>query len=313
MISADATALYSAALPFVMPWKTLEPHLEVVSLDGVEPAWERLLAGQDIGLRQGSDQVPRDCMVATGFDKLDGLTPQTFRPWAAAAVLALRPGGLLVLGGGDPQSSLRGDGGLAPAEAARILRAAGFARVRLLHPPLHPEDTSLLSALHGAGERYAVVAQTAATGKAFDIFSAVFATAPLQPQQDRLRRAEASLHHQMHHSIHQVEANLRQRLDQAETALHAQRLEIAVLHAALAEVTRLTRRRGLRKLIYRLKQKWRDRRPESTPSDILSDQATTPEGAHQPTAPAGQPPSDPVPLSAREADVRHKLFDSGGT
>lgn len=316
MISADATALYSAALPFVMPWQTLEPHLEVISLDGVEPAWERLLAGQGIDLRQGSDQVPEDCTVAAGFDKLDGLTPQTFKPWAATAVLALRPGGLLVLGGIDPQSGL-GGGGLAPAEAARILLAAGFARVRLLYPPLHPEDTSLLSALNGSGERYAVVAQTAATGKAFDIFSTVFATAPLHPQQDRLRRAEAALHHQMHHNTHQVETNLRQRLDQAETALHEQRLEIAGMHAALAEMTRLTRRRGLRKLVYQLKQKWRARRPEKTPPAVQPDQTALPADTYQPTVPSGQelarPSADPMPLSAREAAVRHQLFDHKDT
>lgn len=325
MTSADVMALKSAALPFVMPWKDLDPHFEVVSLDAATEGWNILLAGQGIRLRSGSDDVPEGCSVATGFERLDALTPDALGIWASKVVHAFRPGGLLVLGGTNPEHNETCKDGLFAAEAAQIIKKSGFARVRVIHPASTSDDTSLFSALYGMGSKYVIIAQTQAYGKPFDVFSTVFADTPTFSAEDRFRYAEAALHHRIEHgqaSLHDrvthAEAALHDRITHAEVVLHDQSCEITELHAAIARLEHATRRRGLRKLAHKLRQKWRARRRTDDvhplSSATVADSSTTaaPDQGVVPTTELGREtsihPSDPVPLSSREITIYTRLF-----
>ena len=298
-------ALHAAALPFVTPWKTLDPALEVVTLDPAEDSWRHLLAGQGIALRTVRDSLPQGCAVATGFGLLDRMDGDGLGQWAARAQGALRPGGILVLG----QDGSRPQTGLAPETVAALLAAAGFARCRVIRPAAPGGDTSLAAALDDTQD-FAVVAQKAAWGRKFDVFSPVFARSARDPRQDRLRAAEAALHHRIDDGLHRAQSVLHDRITHAEADLRA-RLEAAEAALAeqrvlLAEMQRLTRRRGLRKLVHRLKQKWRGKPDPAPVPAALPD--PVPQAA-APVAPAAAPAGDPVPLSPREAALRRRLRD----
>lgn len=327
-MTRDATlAVQSAVLPFARVWKTLDPALQVVSLESPQESWRQLLAGQGIGLSEDTVPPSQEAAVLTGFGVLDTHDADTLESWAAETVPMLRPGGLLVLGGANPEHPRFGHRGLFPAAAVRALRRAGFARVCVIRPGPPPEDTGLSAALYGGSEAYAVVAQTEAFGKAFDIFSPVFLDASARSPQDNLRRAEDALLGRIHHA----EARLSARVAQIETALTDQRREtgnlredIARLREKNAELTRLTRRRGLRKLVQRIKLKWRGRRAEQPPPPDLPQKMTaqspaSSEPAAAPAAPlsapvarTAAPPADPVPLSPREAALAARLFGPEG-
>lgn len=321
MTLAATLAVQSAALPFVQVWKGLDPALEVVSLETPQNGWKQLLAGQGIGLREGADQIPQATAVATGFDRLDTHTAETLESWAVEARRTLRPGGLLVLGGANPEHPQSGHQGLFPAAAVRALSQAGFARVCLIRPVLTPGDTSLSSALYGGCEAYAAVAQTQAFGKAFDVFSPVFLETSTASPTDSLRRAEEAFLGRIGHveailnvRITDTENAALERLRHTETTLQNQHEEIARLHETIGALTHLTRRRGLRKLVHRIKQKWRTPSvpPPDAPQIVTAPSpapaAATPEPVPAPIFWKPAPPADPVPLSPREADLRARLF-----
>jgi hypothetical protein len=308
MTSADAIAVQNATLPFVMPWKDLDPHFNVVSLDAATQGWDMLLAGQGISLRTGMDQVPKDCSVATGFDILDTLTPKALGTWASKAEQAFRPGGLLVLGGINPEHPETRKGALFPTEVAQILKESGFARVRVIQPLLTPDDASLFSALYGMSQEYAVVAQTDAYGKAFDVFSSAFAEASVSPTKERIKQAEARIKQAeaaLHDRIRHDETALHDRIHRAEAALHDQSQEITELRLRLI---RATRRRGLRKLVYQLKQYWRARRQAQPLPSTSADEVQLSAKPAPPVREIHIPPVDPVPLSSREDTIRTRLF-----
>lgn len=312
MTSADAVAVQNATLPFVMPWKDLDPHFNVVSLDAATQGWDMLLAGQGVTLRTGIDQVPKDCSVATGFDILDTLTPKALGIWASKAEQAFRPGGLLVLGGSNPEHPETRKGALFPTEVAQILKKSGFARVRVIQPLLISDDTRLFSALCGMSQKYAIVAQTEAYGKAFDVFSSAFAETSVSPTKERIKRAEAALHDRikqaeaaLHDRVQHAETALHDRIHRAEAALHDQRQEITELRLRLI---RATRRRGLRKLVYQLKQHWRARRQAQPLPATSADEAQLSARPAPPVREIHIPPVDPVPLSSREVTIRTRLF-----
>lgn len=298
MTPASCPPLHTAALPFVLPWKARVQDLDVVSLGPAPEGWKRLLIGQGIGLRETTaDRLPQGCRVASGFDRLDGLTETAFATWAEAALTALAPGGILVLGGTEPQMAPAGQPALSAARAAHLLEAAGFARARVL-PPAPPF--------------YALVAQAPARGAAFDVFTPVFLGTPTPAEstpEAQAARARRQLEEQLEARARQAEADLRDRLQRAEARLQDQAAEIDGLRATIAELQRLTRRRGLRKLAHKIKQARRKGKeapalpPTPTPSAAPAGPAATGQ--------ATPPPADPAPLSAREAALRAALFDKG--
>ncbi len=349
-MTPDATlAVQSAVLPFARVWKTLDPALQVVSLESPQESWRQLLAGQGIGLSEDTVPPSQEAAVLTGFGMLDTHDADTLESWAAETLPMLRPGGLLVLGGANPEHPQSGHRGLFPAAAVRALRQAGFARVRVIRPGPPAGDTSLSSAFHGGSETYAVVAQTEAFGKAFDVFSPVFLDASATSPQDNLRRAEDALQGRIHHAtslnarITEIETALRARLEhsenslrdsfqaaekalqdrlqRAEDTLQDQRDEIAGLHETIDRLKSLTRRRGLRKLVHRIKLKWRGHREEPVPlreapavkrAPPPAPSETALPAAVTPVATSPAPSADPVPLSPREAALAARLFGPGG-
>jgi hypothetical protein len=318
MTSKDAMVVQGAILPFVMPWQGLDPNFEVVSLDVGPQEWATLLAGQGIGLRIGSDLVPKDCSVATGFDTLNTMTPQALGTWASEVVQVFRPGGLLVLGGTNPDHPESRNKGLFPTEVVQILKKSGFARVRVIQPISSSEEASLFSALYPNSKIYAVVAQTEAYGKAFDVFSAAFSDAPVFPLQDCFRHAEAALNHRIHRSeaaalrVCAEHITLRARAEHVEAILQDQRHEITQLRAVLARLQRTTRRRGLRKLIHKVKQKWHASHQPNVPLPSFPHKVDAPLSVHPlPTPPVHQVPTqsaNPAPLSSCETAIHERLF-----
>ena len=188
MTPTSSAALQTAALPFILPWKGLVQGLDVVSLGPAPEGWKRLLAGQGIALRESSrDAVPQGYQVASGFDRLDGLTESDLAAWAKAALEALTPGGILVLGGTEPEMAPAGQAALSALRAAHLLEAEGFARTRVLSP---------------AAPFYAVVVQAPARGAAFDVFSPVFLATPPPAESTALARSEAALHQRLQQLEH---------------------------------------------------------------------------------------------------------------
>lgn len=302
MSSIDSTPLQTAALPFILPWKGRDPALEVVSLGAAPEGWERLLGGQGIASRGGAGEVPAGCRVAAGFDRLDSLTETTLATWAEAALAAFDPGGILVLGGTLPGAAPAGRAALSPQRAAHLLKAAGFARCRILGP---------------AEPLYAVVAQAPALGAAFDVFSPVFLATPPPSGTTPAAEAEAALGQRLRQlendlraRADRAEATLHDRLHRAETRLEDQAAEITRLQDRIVELQRLTRRRGLRKLAHRIKEARRKGRdlaaPEDTPPPL---QAAAPSSAPSPAAPPRT--ANPAPLSDRERAVEARLFGTG--
>lgn len=303
MTPTSSAALQTAALPFILPWKGLVQGLDVVSLGPAPEGWKRLLAGQGIALRESSrDAVPQGCRVASGFDRLDGLTESDLAAWAKAALEALTPGGILVLGGTEPEMAPAGQAALSALRAAHLLEAEGFARTRVLSP---------------AAPFYAVVVQAPARGAAFDVFSPVFLATPPPAESTALARSEAALHqrlqqleHHLQRRADRTEADLRDQLQRAEARLNDQAQEIEGLRATIAALQRLTRRRGLRKLAHKIKQA---RRKDKEAAALPPAPASTPPAAAlpAPTEHTTPPPANPTPLSARETALRAQLFDSG--
>ncbi|KIN69846.1 hypothetical protein Z946_212 [Sulfitobacter noctilucicola] len=332
--------MHAAALPFVMPWKTLAPALEVVSVDPASDVlWARLLEGQGIPLKTGSGPLPQDCAVITGFGRLESGTPHTLASFVAQATQALRPGGLLVLGRAPRHQMQDGDTGITPADAIRILKDAGFARLRMIHPAPPPPDDTGFCATMDSRDTCLIVAQTQAYGKAFDVFSPVFCTTPVAPEPDymvHLKQAQAAWHDRLHH----VESSLQDRInvlndrlshstqemqhtleERIRAATEAQAADIAELRGTITRLERLTRRRGLRKLFYKLKQKARAKSAQAAPSGMQSDvqlqdvppPAQTVQAIDTPVHEVDMHPADPVPLSPREAQMQDRLFGTGAT
>jgi hypothetical protein len=277
MSLTDVTPLHTAALPFILPWVGLVPHLEIVVLDPTPRGWARLLAGQGIVIKKvANDTLPEGCKVATGFDCLDGMTDTRLTVWAKSALAAFAPGGILVMGGTQPEAASAGQAALSPARAAYLLEAVGFARVQILPP---------------AGPRYAVVAQVAAQGGKFDIFSPAFLSAPPLPdivERQRVARVEADL---MHH------------MRVVEERLKAQTDEIEQMRITLAELQRRVRPRRLSRLARKIKQTWRIDRGDQ--AQII---AVSPEIEERENLPRL---ANPLPLSAREHALLARLENYG--
>lgn len=360
---AGAMDVQAAVLPFVIPWLGLNPDVEVLSLDAIPsdrdtqntdiPAsntqdtdapgagaqgWAPLLAGLGIPLVRAPDPLPQGCAVLTGFDLLDRLTPEALGVWATQAAKALCPGGLVLLGGTFQH----------PYHAERqlqILEEKGFSRSRLILSAPQGAGHPLVLALDATGQRYAIVAQTPAHGKAFDVFSPAFLAAPVSPLRTRASQIQTHwedsiyahvntevtvLHGRISHldermthlDAHQTGTTdaLRQRAEAAEQRTQEQAGQITALQEAITRLERATRRRGLRKLVYQVKKKLRTKRDGIPAAPIARPPADAPQ-----TAPAPEPSQDapataaaPLPeasqppartLSPAEARIHAALFD----
>lgn len=332
----DSLAVQSTVLPLILPWLDIDPNLQVISLDPTPNGWDTLLKAQGIALRNGIDDDMGDCSVITGFDALDALDEAGVERLAADLLRRLKPGGILVLGGHNPEHPTLGAAGLLPARAADTINRTGFARSRVLIPALTPGDKSLSAALCGMGRRYAIAAQVPAQGKAFDIFSFAFAAAAAHSVPQRLRAAEAHLQTRITDGDSRLEA----RLVSAETALQAQ---VNILTSQLQEhatelsrktaeieqlsedlqslhrkLVRATRRRGMRKLAYDIRKTFKrtadaltsapQDTPDTPPSAPAQTQADPQSGETVSPPQAGSVPRDPTPLSPRDIGLRARLF-----
>ncbi|KIN70143.1 hypothetical protein Z945_3746 [Sulfitobacter noctilucae] len=331
-------AVQSAVLPFVRVWQALDPGFEVLSLESPPDGWKQLLTGQGIALREGAGaagNIPPDTAVVSGFAVLDAHDAQSLESWARKALSALRPGGLMVLGGCNPDPLRASQRGLLPVAAEQALSAAGYARVCVIRPDINLGENSLSAALFGGSEAYAVVAQAPAFGKDFDVFSPVFlevssATprALLRRAEDallgRINHAEARLHDRITHvdttfqeRLQHSETALREQLEHAENALQDRQADIEHLRQIIAELQRLTRRRGLRKLVHRFKQKRQIQDPDldlPAPETAPPPAPVVPPDFAAPPVPAQPgPTADPVPLSPRETRLRARLFGPKGS
>ncbi|OSQ45276.1 hypothetical protein [Marivita geojedonensis] len=320
MTAVDAMAVHAAILPFVTAWTEMDPDLEVISskTDG----WDNILAGLGIRMRTGFDQLPEHCAVITDFDALDRLPRDELKAWALTLVQRCRPGAILVLGGDNPNHPEAPTGTLPQIEGVEFLRAAGVERIRIIDPIVDTTDERFLSDLYGISRRYAIVGQTKAYGKPFDVFSAPFSMAPEIPSLDRIKRADLRL--QQHFfdvdaKVQDVDSTLQNRLCHLDSALQKQAAEINHLreHVAALEtkLKRATRRRGLRKLVFDLKSKWRSKTETRAFSSVVKKEGDISSGAQIPERiahaanPAAPPTLDPIPLSSREVAIRNRLLE----
>jgi len=217
----DDLAICSAILPLIMSWQDLDSAADVLSLDADPSELDGLLAAQGITLRQSIDESDDDWSVVTKLDACDVLSPDDLKAWTFETLHRLKPGGLLVLGGTVPEhtSFYRDEAYASPEAVAQIPHDAGFARACVISPDLNPSDRSLYSALYGASTKFAVVAQSDAFGKAFDVFSPGFLQLSALSVPRRFKLAEEELHARIHSS----EVGLNKRVTQWEGVLsHAQ-------------------------------------------------------------------------------------------
>jgi len=285
--SSERAALCGAVLPFLLPWKQLDPSLKVADLGKTGTDWKMLLGGQGVEVSADVTGVPDGAAVVTGFSHLDTVPLQDLPLWLERARSAMRPGGVLILGGSNPEHPEVSQELPLPGQMVRVFRDAGFARVREIFPSPIAESgsPSLEAVFYGISPVYAVVAQAPARGGRFDLFSPAFAADPGPDRRELLQRYQAWLERALWERAHE-DANLR-----------------AEIEALRAELARATRRRGLRKFVYKLKQRRLARRAMS--------QERPAQSAPAPEREVAVAPVDPVPLSPRELALRDRLAGSG--
>lgn len=248
---AEITALYSAALPFILAWKEIDTALRVVSLDACENMTRplhMLLAGQGISLAHladSTDPIPYDSAVVTGIQYLNetaqdpdadniGLRIQTL-------LHTLRPGGILILGG---SGSIPGPHrALYPATSQTdrnaLIKAAidhGYAKAGIIPCPQSTKTDTINQHTGERPESYALIAQKPAFGVKFDVFSKAFF---------HLERVSQN-------------RDLTQRHDLRTQKIEDLQAEVIKTHQDLIDLreafNKTQRRRGLRKVIYDIKK-----------------------------------------------------------
>ncbi|WP_163852316.1 hypothetical protein [Pseudooceanicola aestuarii] len=196
----------------------------------------------------------------------------------AGFAAALRPGGILLLGGPNPEAADAPPLRLSLRDAQAALRAAGLVRLRLLRwegdQTLAHRPVTLGDVLHGVSPRIALVAQAPGPAAVTEAFRTAFAADPGPDRADLARRFDARLT--------AGSDNLEQR--------------IGTVEARLAQVAHTTRRRGLRKWLHALRMR---RQAQAQPPGR--------EAAAEATSLRPDPLPDPVPLSPPEQAWRARL------
>ena len=292
----EMKALEDAITPFISPWSCLVKDVRLHVLDQGSQLVGRHFEEKLQGFRISNDMVPQPSHIVLGLTSLNQTSAETIANLATDITTKMEAGGILALGGPNPEHPEIHDDGLHPEVAAEVLRKAGFARVRVLRPSTNHTEPGYLTTLYAMGRYCAVIAQKPATGIDFDVFSPAFAKHLCADPKARVYEAQAAL-------INRIESEnslLKNKIGKIEEELH-------VMQRAL---NRATRRRGLRKLAYTLKTKGKalfprnDMAPiEESGSDIA---LTSPKKETEKTVKMDA--SNPVPLSSHEIAVRTRLF-----
>lgn len=292
----EMKALEEVIAPFITPWRALTTNVELYILDQ-----ESELVGQHFGekfqqLHIHTDMAPPAYHVAVGLCSLNRTSSEELANWAAQVATKLEPGGIMALGGHNPEHPEIHSNGIHPEVAAEALISAGFARVRVLRTSQPQASPRYLTALYSMGRRYCIIAQKPATGLKFDVFSSVFSKRVPESPKKRLYAAEAAFIHHLEHE----NAQLKMEIEEIKRDMHAMQRTL----------NRATRRRGLRKLAYILKTKARTLFKSNNTKDqncSSTKSVSTLKNSLEVKA-LKSDVSNPIPLSSREIALRTHLF-----
>jgi ribosomal protein S6 len=289
-------ALEEVIAPFITPWRELTANVGLYILDQ-----ESELIGQHFEEKYQQLHIHTGVAspahhVALGLCSLNRTSSEELANWAAQVATKLEPGGIMALGGHNPEHPEIHSNGIHPEAAAEALINAGFARVRVLRTSRSQTSPRYLTALYSMGRRYSIIAQKPATGLKFDVFSPVFSKRVPESPKERLYAAEATFIHRLEHE----NAQLKIEIEEIKKNMHAMQHTLS----------RATRRRGLRKLAYILKTKARTLFKSNNTKDqncSSTELVSTAENTSEVKA-LKSDASNPIPLSSREISLHTHLF-----
>lgn len=292
--------------PYFVPWGELDPGAEILDLSPAHAQWHKELTHLGLRPRTGTLAGATAAHYAgvTGLGLADDADTLDM---VAPATAALRPGGILLISGPNPERGGTRARALWAEDLAEAFAAAGLIRVRVLrlNGALRPEAPvpNLRAVFEGISPDIAVIGQRPLGGAAGQAFYPAFAAERGADIETMLVRYDTQIEGRPNR-VHAAE------IQALQSTLTATRIEldhtrVAFQHqlTALEErLARATRRRGLRRLAEILRERRRARRnppaPEVRPSDP---QDTVPAWSPDPHA------RDLTPLSSRESAIAARL------
>lgn len=285
----DYGRLAAAYLDYVIPWAERDPGAQVCVVGG--------LGGREfqaLGLKVLTDMAQAEAEALACVAHL-GQGEQLRREAIRTSVAALRPGGVLLITGANPEHTGQLFGPTWAEGAAAELREAGLIRVAVLRRNTSPAPTaSIEDVFSRISPDLCVIGQVKGPVSLLKAFYPAFAGPKGESALERLGRFQRDQAHQRLDQTHQ-------KLDHVQAALVDQREEFeSQLHALGERLTHATRRRGLRRLAWRLREARRRWRKTTTPP--------RPE-APKPALPIEQSAPYQPPLSPRERAIAARLTD----